>query len=115
MGCFGDRVTSVEEFEGKPYVIFVIGGPGCGKGTQCKRIFKNFGYVSFSTGDLLRKYVEEKKEGYEDISNKMKEGALISSYTVIQVVKSYIINSENKKILLDGYPRNKENVDIWER
>ena len=115
MGCFGDRVTSVEEFEGKPYVIFVIGGPGCGKGTQCKRIVKNFGYVSFSTGDLLRKYVEEKKEGYEDISNKMKEGALISSDTVMKVVKSYIINSENKKILLDGYPRSKENMEIWER
>ena len=115
MGCIGVGATSVEEFEGKPYVIFVIGGPGCGKGTQCKRIVKNFGYVSFSTGDLLRKYVEEKKEGYEDISNKMKEGALISSETVMKVVKSYIINSPNKKILLDGYPRNKENMDIWER
>ena len=45
----------------------------------------------------------------------MKEGALISSDTVMKVVKSYIINSENKKILLDGYPRNKENLDIWER
>ena len=100
---------------GKPNVVFVIGGPGCGKGTQCKRIVQNFGYVSFSTGDLLRKYVEEKKEGYEDISNKMKEGALISSDTVMKVVKSYILNSSNKKILLDGYPRNKENMDIWER
>ena len=114
MGCIGSGATPVEEGE-KPNVIFVIGGPGCGKGTQCKRIVKNFGYVSFSTGDLLRKYVEEKKEGYEDISNKMKEGALISSETVMKVVKSYIIGSENKKILLDGYPRSKENMDIWEK
>ena len=114
MGCIESGATPVEEGE-KPNVIFVIGGPGCGKGTQCKRIVKNFGYVSFSTGDLLRKYVEEKKEGYEDISNKMKEGALISSETVMKVVKSYIIGSENKKILLDGYPRSKENMDIWEK
>ena len=115
MGCFSEGAAKVDEVEGKPYVIFVIGGPGCGKGTQCKRIIQNFGYVSFSTGDLLRKYVEEKKEGYEDIANKMKEGALISSDTVMRVLKSYIINSENKKILLDGYPRNKENMQIWER
>ena len=114
MGCIESGATPVEEGE-KPNVIFVIGGPGCGKGTQCKRIVKNFGYVSFSTGDLLRKYVEEMKEGYEDISNKMKEGALISSETVMKVVKSYIIGSENKKILLDGYPRSKENMDIWEK
>ena len=61
MGCFSEGAINVDEVEGKPYVIFVIGGPGCGKGTQCKRIIQNFGYVSFSTGDLLRKYVEEIK------------------------------------------------------
>ena len=99
----------------KPNIVFVIGGPGCGKGTQCKRIIKNFGYTSFSSGDLLRKYVEEKKEGYEEIHKKMQEGALISSDTVMKVLKSYILNSPNKKILLDGYPRNKENMEIWEK
>ena len=31
------------------------------------------------------------------------------------MLKSYILNSENKKILLDGYPRNKENMEIWEK
>ena len=111
-----ETLLSPEELgEGKPNIIFVIGGPGCGKGTQCKRIVKNFGYVSFSSGDLLRKYVEEKKEGFEDISKKMQEGALISSEIVIKVLKSYILNRENKKILLDGYPRNKENMEIWEK
>ena len=58
---------------------------------------------------------KKKKEGYEDIHKKMQEGALISSDIVIKVLKSYILNSENKKILLDGYPRNKENMEIWER
>ena len=33
----------------------------------------------------------------------------------MKVLKSYILNSENKKILLDGYQRNKENMDIWEK
>ena len=113
MGC--DNANSYSTIEGKPNVIFVIGGPGCGKGTQCKRIVSNFGYTSFSSGDLLRKYVEEKKEGYEEISNKMKEGQLISSQTVMKVLKEYIVKSQNKKILLDGYPRNKENMEMWER
>ena len=76
---------------------------------------EKFGYVSFSSGDLLRKYVAEKKEGFEEISKKMQEGALISSEVVMKVLKSYILSSENKKILLDGYPRNKENMEIWEK
>ena len=76
---------------------------------------EKFGYVSFSSGDLLRKYVADQKEGYEEISKKMQEGALISSEVVMKVLKSYILGSENKKILLDGYPRNKENMEIWEK
>ena len=111
MGCQQD--PSIEG--AKPNVVFVIGGPGCGKGTQCKRIIKNFGYQSFSTGDLLRQYVKDKKDGYEEIDNQMKEGKLISSETIMKVLKSYIVNSRNKKILVDGYPRNQENIDVWEK
>ena len=110
MGCNADQRTGE-----KPRIIFVIGGPGCGKGTQCKRIVQNFKYQSFSTGDLLRQYVKDKKDGYEDIENQMKEGQLISSTTLMKVLKEYIINSSNKKILVDGYPRNQENIDIWEK
>ena len=110
MGC--SQSTPVDE---KPRIVFVIGGPGCGKGTQCKRIVKNFGYVSFSTGDLLRQYVKDKKDGYEDIDNQMKEGKLISSATLMKVLKEYIMDSRNKKILVDGYPRNQENIDEWEK
>ena len=49
MGCQGGQAVGE-----KPRIVFVIGGPGCGKGTQCKRIVSNFKYQSFSTGDLLR-------------------------------------------------------------
>ena len=110
MGC--NSQPSVGE---KPRIVFVIGGPGCGKGTQCRRIVQNFKYQSFSTGDLLRQYVKDKKDGYEDLDKQMKEGKLISSSTLMKVLKEYIINSENKKILVDGYPRNQENIDVWEK
>ena len=110
MGCNSSPQTAE-----KPNVVFVIGGPGCGKGTQCKRIVQNMKYVSFSTGDLLRQYVKDKKPGYEEIESQMKEGKLISSTTLMKVLKEYIINSKNKKILVDGYPRNQENIDVWEK
>ena len=110
MGCSNEPPVGE-----KPRIVFVIGGPGCGKGTQCKRIVQNFGYQSFSTGDLLRQYVKDKKDGYEDIDNQMKEGKLISSATLMKVLKEYVMTSKNKKILVDGYPRNQENIDEWEK
>jgi len=38
----------------KPQVVFVIGGPGAGKGTQCAKASKVYDAVHMSVGDLLR-------------------------------------------------------------
>ena len=100
----------------KPQVIFVMGGPGAGKGTQCSRLAQELGFATFSTGDLLRGVVKEKKaEGWEQLAKDMAEGKLISSERVLFYLKDAILKSDNKKILVDGYPRNQENMDVWEK
>ena len=100
----------------KPQVIFVMGGPGAGKGTQCAKLVKELGFATFSTGDLLRGEVKEQKaEGWEQLAADMKEGKLISSERVLFYLKDAIMKSDNKKILVDGYPRNQENMDVWEK
>ena len=38
----------------KPEVVFVLGGPGAGKGTQCSNIVDAFKFTHLSAGDLLR-------------------------------------------------------------
>ena len=38
----------------KPVVLFVLGGPGAGKGTQCGNITTNYEYQHISAGDCLR-------------------------------------------------------------
>jgi len=38
-------------------MICVNGGPGAGKGTQCERLAEAYGFNHMSTGDLLRKEV----------------------------------------------------------
>ena len=100
----------------KPQVIFVMGGPGAGKGTQCAKLVKEFGFATFSTGDLLRGVVKEQKaEGWQQLEADMKEGKLISSERVLLYLKDAILNSDKKYILVDGYPRNKENIDAWDK
>ena len=39
------------------FVTFVVGGPGCGKGTQCDRLKTLFNLTHISSGDLLREEV----------------------------------------------------------
>jgi UMP-CMP kinase len=58
-------------------VVFVLGGPGSGKGTQCASIVRQYGYVHLSAGDLLR---EERSSGSalaEMINTCIKEGRIV--------------------------------------
>ncbi len=42
-----------------PTVIFILGGPGSGKGTQCQLLNEKHNFHHLSAGDLLR--AERKK------------------------------------------------------
>lgn len=44
-------------------VVFVLGGPGAGKGTQCEKLVKDYSFVHLAAGDLLR--AEQNREGSE--------------------------------------------------
>ena len=46
------------ELPGNPKIVFVLGGPASGKGTQCDNLKKEFGYTHISTGDLFRDEVK---------------------------------------------------------
>jgi len=59
----------------KPKVIFVMGGPGAGKGTQCGKLLKKYPHLdSFSCGDLLRAKVKEGSEEGKALGKLMAEG-----------------------------------------
>jgi UMP-CMP kinase len=47
----------------KSLVVFILGGPGSGKGTQSALIQEKFKFVHLSAGDLLRE--ERKTPGSE--------------------------------------------------
>lgn len=42
----------------KPKILFVLGGPGSGKGTQCDNLVNKFGFKHLSAGELLRNEVK---------------------------------------------------------
>ncbi|XP_022742137.1 UMP-CMP kinase 3-like isoform X2 [Durio zibethinus] len=100
--------------EKKPKVVFVLGGPGSGKGTQCAKIVQHFGYTHLSAGDLLR---AEKNSGSENgimIQNMMNEGKIVPSEVTIKLLQKAMVESGKDKFLIDGFPRNEENRAAFE-
>jgi adenylate kinase len=88
-------------------VIFVIGGPGSGKGTQCDRIVAKYGFTHLSTGDLLREECNSGSERGARLVDIMKKGQLVSNDEVLTLLKEAIQKklSSSKGFLIDGYPR----------
>lgn len=100
----------------RPQVVFVLGGPGAGKGTQCERIVKNYGFVHLSAGDLLR---EERTRGNETgqlIDTYIKEGKIVPVEITVRLLKKAMEDSVARgkaNFLIDGFPRNQNNLEGW--
>ncbi|XP_041358823.1 UMP-CMP kinase 2-like [Gigantopelta aegis] len=95
-------------------VVFVLGGPGAGKGTQCQLIQKEFGYVHLSAGELLRN--EQNTEGSEyskEIDNHIRNGTIVPVKITCALLYRAMQGSGKHNFLIDGFPRNKDNLDGW--
>lgn len=100
----------------KPNVIFVLGGPGAGKGTQCLKIVEKMGYVHLSAGDLLR--AERARPGSEvgeKIEMHIKKGSIVPVEITCKLIENAMSESGKETFLVDGFPRNQDNLEGWNR
>ncbi|KAK3220955.1 hypothetical protein Dsin_014925 [Dipteronia sinensis] len=103
-------------FKGKtPFITFVLGGPGSGKGTQCEKIVENFGFTHLSAGDLLRREITSNTEYGAEILDTIKEGKIVPSEVTVKLIRKEMESSDNYKFLIDGFPRSEENRIAFER
>ncbi|XP_059200563.1 UMP-CMP kinase [Centropristis striata] len=103
----------------KPQVVFVLGGPGAGKGTQCSKIVENYNYTHLSAGDLLRaERAREESEFGQLIANYIKEGKIVPVEITINLLRKAMEETMQKdekkyRFLIDGFPRNEDNLKGW--
>lgn len=112
----GDHPKTVFDHN-KVAVIFVLGGPGAGKGTQCARLVQDFNFCHLSAGDLLR--AEQDREGstYGDlIKTCIREGTIVPMEVTIKLLEAAMLDACKTKsglgwedgkgrFLIDGFPR----------
>lgn len=87
--------------------IVILGAPGSGKGTHSELLAKKFNFVHISTGDLLRKEVQEKTELGKKASEFIDKGELVPDEIVIRLIERVISkNHHSNGFIYDGFPVN---------
>ncbi|KAL7644558.1 UNVERIFIED_CONTAM: hypothetical protein RMT77_004095 [Armadillidium vulgare] len=97
-------------------LVFVLGPPGSGKGTQCSKIVENFGYVHLSAGDLLRAERNNPGSQYgEMIEDYIKNGLIVPVEITCKLLERAMKDSGKMSFLIDGFPRNEDNLQGWNK
>jgi UMP-CMP kinase len=108
-------------------VVYILGGPGSGKGTQSAHLVEDYGFSHLSAGDLLR--AEQEREGSEYgqmIKDYIKNGEIVPMEVTVKLLENAMQSkldkqkSEKKdnksqgRFLIDGFPRKMDQALFFE-
>ncbi len=85
--------------------VILLGPPGAGKGTQCKRIAEKYGLAHLSSGDILRAERAEGTELGRKAQMYMDSGGLVPDDLIIDMMIEAIKKTGGRGYVLDGFPR----------
>ncbi|TWU58340.1 nucleoside monophosphate kinase [Rubripirellula reticaptiva] len=101
----------------QPNVVFVLGGPGAGKGTMCELAESQLGWTHLSMGDLLRAERQAGGPTAAVIEEFAIAGKLVTNEIAVTLLKNtmeLLTRTTGKyNFLLDGFPRSLANLDGW--
>ena len=89
-----------------PLNLVFFGPPGAGKGTQADRFAERHGIPKISTGDMLRKAIQEGTRVGMLVRDTLQRGALVGDDVIISIVAERLEQPDTANgFVLDGFPR----------
>ena len=96
--------------------IIFLGPPGAGKGTQAQRICAALNIPQISTGDMLRRAIQEQTPTGLKAKSYMDAGGLVPDDVIIDIVKDRLQAEDCKNgYILDGFPRTVPQAEALEK
>jgi adenylate kinase len=96
--------------------LILFGPPGCGKGTQAKRLVDERGMVQLSTGDMLRAAIASGSELGKRVEGIMQRGDLVPDEVVIALIEARLPEAEAAGgAVFDGFPRTVAQAEALDR
>jgi UMP-CMP kinase len=99
-------------------IVFIIGGPGVGKGTLCSHLVQEGNYEHVSVGDLLRHEQDSPESVFGDfIRSSIKHSVVVPPSLTLLLLKERVqqIQASGKGVLIDGFPRSIGQIAAFEK
>lgn len=95
--------------------IIFIAPPAAGKGTASALVCEKYNIPHISTGDLLRDEIANQTKLGVEIKDAMARGEFVSDEVITKLLKKRLSLKDAKKgYILDGYPRNIKQAEIYD-
>lgn len=95
--------------------ILLIGPQGSGKSTQAEMLAQFLHIPKINTGDIFRKLSTEESEEAQRVKTILSEGRLVDDETTAAIVQKRLTEADCQNgFILDGYPRNINQVNIFD-
>jgi len=94
--------------------IVLLGAPGAGKGTHCKRIADRYGILHLSSGDILRRERAAGSELGKKAQTYMDAGALVPDDLIVEMMSQAMKNASSG-FVLDGFPRTVNQAQVLDK
>ena len=94
----------------------ILGAPGSGKGSQAELLKEKYGCAHISTGDILRKNLEDNTELGLRARAFVDDGELAPDELVIDMVKERLREDDAQVgFIMDGFPRTLHQAEAFEK
>ena len=107
-------------------IIFVLGPPGAGKGTLCKRLTEDVGHFHLSVGDYLRELRDSTQEipdaalgglTRDDLRSNLQDRKLMAPKPTVGIILHKLREEQgngHSKFIIDGFPRSDESAQSFD-
>lgn len=90
----------------EPHIVFFVGKPGCGKGTQSKALAAHTGWHVFAAGALFREIAAQDSPVGRKIKEETESGLLAPSWFAMHLyLRALLSVHQNESVIFDGFNR----------